>query len=125
MMLENVSSYSPVFGRLKLRILGLQFSIDLRIQRNKNGKHVVSRVESNISPKPSRQLTFLRDGGTGTPVGTEKHRPCSNNDVSCGRLKNRRRKLTMCLSTAMVGVYIKGKEAIFGFDLNATDPDQV
>lgn len=62
MMLGNVSSYSPVFGRLKLRILGLQFSIDLRIQRNKNGKHVVSRVESNISPKPSRHN--LRSSGT-------------------------------------------------------------
>lgn len=54
----------PMFWRFELGILSLDFGIDL-----------LSSDVRRVTGKPCFMLTFLREGGTATPDGTEKHRP--------------------------------------------------
>jgi hypothetical protein len=63
---------SPVFWRVKLGIFRLNFRIDLE-------RKVWSTFQKQTS-QLSGSLTFLNEGGTVTPGGTEKQRP--NIDVA-------------------------------------------
>ena len=58
--------YAPMFWRGETRVLRLYFFIDL--------KKVVNWIKHNID-YGNVLLTFLSEGGTVTPRGTEKHNP--------------------------------------------------
>lgn len=90
---DKRSECLPVLGRLELRVLCLDFFVNLRAGSGESTWSIISGLMN---------LTLRKDGGTGTPRGTEKHSPGTSCATSIRRVMTEV-MICLCLPWACPG----------------------